>query len=81
MISSEARQDSAVPQAENRLQGRSASPYTYSPAPFLADPKAIQHGDITEDALLRGSQMAKPPVILLLADDGFENYTTTASGV
>ena len=56
-------------------------PYTYSAAPFLADPKAIQQGYVTEDALLRGSQMPKPPVILLLADYGFENYTTTAFGL
>ncbi len=56
-------------------------PYTYSPAPFLADPKAIQQGYVTEDALLRGGQMPKPPVILLLADYGFENYTTTAFGL
>ncbi len=55
--------------------------YTYSPAPFLADPKAIQQGYVTEDALLRGGQMPKPPVILLLADYGFENYTTTAFGL
>ena len=56
-------------------------PFTYSAAPFLADPKAIQQGYITEDALLRGSQMPKPPVILLLADYGFENYTTTVFGL
>ncbi len=56
-------------------------PYTYSPAPFLADPKAIQQGYATEDALLRGSQMPKPPVILMLADYGFENYTTTVFGL
>lgn len=56
-------------------------PYTYSPAPFLADPRAIQQGYATEDALLRGSAMPKPPVILLLADYGFENYTTTVFGL
>ncbi len=56
-------------------------PFTYSPAPFLADVKAIQQGYVTEDALLRGSQMPKPPVILLLADYGFDNYTTTAFGM
>jgi NitT/TauT family transport system substrate-binding protein len=56
-------------------------PFTYSAAPFLADPKAIQQGYVTEDALLRGLQMPKPPVILLLADYGFENYTTTVFGL
>lgn len=56
-------------------------PYTYSPAPFLADPKAIQQGYVTEDALFRGTGLPKPPVILLLADYGFENYTTTVFGL
>ena len=56
-------------------------PYTYSPAPFLADPKAIQQGYATEDALFRGTGLPKPPVILLLADYGFENYTTTVFGM
>lgn len=56
-------------------------PYTYSPAPFLADPTAIQQGYVTEDAMLRGSQMPKPPVILLLADYGFDNYTSTVFGL
>ena len=56
-------------------------PFTYSPAPFLANPKAIQQGYATEDALLRGAQMPKPPVILMLADYGFENYTTTVFGL
>jgi NitT/TauT family transport system substrate-binding protein len=53
-------------------------PFTYSAAPFRAAPKAIQQGYITEDALLRGSQMPKPPVILLLAHYSFENCTTAA---
>jgi NitT/TauT family transport system substrate-binding protein len=56
-------------------------PFTYSAAPFLADPAAIQQGYVTEDALLRGSAMPKPPVILLLADYGFDNYTTTVFGL
>ena len=56
-------------------------PYTYSPAPFLGDPKAIQQGYVTEDALFRGTGLPKPPVILLLADYGFENYTTTVFGL
>jgi NitT/TauT family transport system substrate-binding protein len=56
-------------------------PFTYSAAPFLADPTAIQQGYVTEDALLRGGQMPKPPISLLLADYGFENYTTTVFGL
>ena len=52
-------------------------PYTYSSVPFLADPKAVQQGYITEDALLLGPQMTEPPVSVLLADYGYDNYATT----
>ena len=55
-------------------------PYTYSAAPFLVDPKAVQQGYITEDALLLGKAMPKPPVSLLLADYGYANYATTVFG-
>jgi NitT/TauT family transport system substrate-binding protein len=52
-------------------------PYTYSAAPFLADPKAVQQGYVTEDALLLGKALPKPPVSILLADYGYQNYATT----
>lgn len=56
-------------------------PYTYDPAPFLADPKAVQQGYVTEDAMLLGAHLPKPPVILLLADYGYDNYATTVYGM
>jgi NitT/TauT family transport system substrate-binding protein len=56
-------------------------PYTYSAAPFLADPHAIQQGYVTEDELLLGAHMAKPPVVLLLADYGYQNYATAVFGL
>lgn len=56
-------------------------PYTYSAAPFLADPAAIQQGYVTEDTFLLGAQMLKPPVVLLLADYGYQNYATTVFGL
>jgi NitT/TauT family transport system substrate-binding protein len=52
-------------------------PYSYSAAPFLADPKAVQQGYITEDAALLGKALAEPPVSILLADYGYDNYATT----
>lgn len=55
-------------------------PYTYSSAPFLADPKAVQQGYITEDALLLGKELPEPPVSVLLADYGYQNYATTVFG-
>ena len=56
-------------------------PYTYSSVPFLADPKAVQQGYITEDALLLGKQLPEPPVTVLLADYGYDNYATTIYGM
>jgi NitT/TauT family transport system substrate-binding protein len=56
-------------------------PYTYDAAPFLADPKAVQQGYVTEDAMLLGEHLPKPPVILLLADYGYDNYATTVYGM
>jgi NitT/TauT family transport system substrate-binding protein len=51
--------------------------YSYSAAPFLADPKAVQQGYITEDAALLGKELPKPPVSILLADYGYDNYAST----
>lgn len=56
-------------------------PYTYSAAPFLADPKAVQQGYITEDAFLLGKALPQPPVSVLLADYGYANYATTVYGM
>ena len=55
-------------------------PYTYNAGPFLADPKAVQQGYVTEDALLLGEHLPKPPVVLLLADYGYDAYATTVYG-
>jgi NitT/TauT family transport system substrate-binding protein len=54
--------------------------YTYSAAPFLADPRAVQQGYVTEDAVLLGKALPKPPVSILLADYGYRNYATTVFG-
>ena len=56
-------------------------PYAYNAGPFLADVKAVQQGYVTEDALLLGEHMPKPPVVLLLADYGYDAYATTVYGV
>ena len=56
-------------------------PYTYNAGPFLADPKAVQQGYVTEDAMLLGEHLDKPPVVLLLADYGYDDYATTVYGL
>jgi NitT/TauT family transport system substrate-binding protein len=48
-------------------------PYTFSVAPFLADPKAIQQGYLSSEPFTIESQGVKP-VVLLLADAGYSGY-------
>lgn len=55
-------------------------PFSYTAGPFLADKKAVQQGYITEDAMMLGKALPKPPVSILLADYGYDNYATTVFG-
>ncbi len=48
-------------------------PYTFSVAPFLADPKAIQQGYLSSEPFTIEAQGVKP-VVLLLADAGYSSY-------
>lgn len=55
-------------------------PYTYNAAVFLSDPTSVQQGYVTEDEFFLGKAMKKPPVILLLADYGYQNYASGLFG-
>ena len=48
-------------------------PYTFSVAPFLADPKAIQQGYLTSEPFTIEKEGVNP-VVLLLADAGYSSY-------
>jgi NitT/TauT family transport system substrate-binding protein len=48
-------------------------PYTFSVAPFLADPKAVQQGYITSEPFTI-EQAGVKPVVLPLADVGYGSY-------
>jgi NitT/TauT family transport system substrate-binding protein len=48
-------------------------PYTFSVAPFLADPKSVQQGYLSSEPFTIESQGVKP-VVLLLADAGYSSY-------
>jgi NitT/TauT family transport system substrate-binding protein len=48
-------------------------PYTFSAAPFLADPKAIQQGYLTSEPFVIEKEGVKP-VVMLLADAGYSSY-------
>jgi NitT/TauT family transport system substrate-binding protein len=48
-------------------------PYTFSIAPWLADPKAIQQGYVTSEVFTMQEQGVKP-VVMLLGDNGYTGY-------
>ncbi|HEV2559091.1 MAG TPA: ABC transporter substrate-binding protein [Microvirga sp.] len=52
-------------------------PYTYNPAPFLANKKAVQQGYLTSEPLKAEKAGGFKPVVHLLADNGFTTYATT----
>jgi NitT/TauT family transport system substrate-binding protein len=51
-------------------------PYTFNLQPFLADRNAIQQGYLSSEPFAARAAGARP-VALLIADAGYENYTTT----
>ena len=51
-------------------------PYTYNPAPFIADPNSAQQGYITSEPFAIEREGGFAPDIWLLADAGFNTYAT-----
>jgi NitT/TauT family transport system substrate-binding protein len=51
-------------------------PYTFNMGPFLADPSAIQQGYVTSEPFAI-RQAGLDPVVMLLADSGYNTYSTT----
>ena len=52
-------------------------PYTFNPAPFVADEMAVQQGYLTSEPYEIEKQTGWAPVVFLLADNGFAPYSTT----
>lgn len=52
-------------------------PYTFNPAPFLADPAAGQQGYVTSEPYAVEREGGFVPDIYLIADYGFSTYATT----
>jgi NitT/TauT family transport system substrate-binding protein len=52
-------------------------PYTFSPAPFLADDMAVQQGYLTSEPYEIEKQGGFKPKVFLLADAGYAPYSTT----
>jgi NitT/TauT family transport system substrate-binding protein len=52
-------------------------PYTFNPAPFLANKKSAQQGYVTSEPYAVEKQGGFKPNIFLLADHGYDTYATT----
>lgn len=55
-------------------------PYTFNPGPFLADKNSAQQGYITSEPFAIESEGGITPKLFLLADAGFETYSTLIEG-
>jgi len=63
--------------AEFGFKDEQVKPYGFSPAPFIADKKAVQQGYVTSDPLAIERAAGFRPNVFLLADHGFSTYSTT----
>ena len=52
-------------------------PYTFNPAPFIADPMSAQQGYVTSEPFAVEKNGGFTPNIFMLADNGFSTYATT----
>lgn len=52
-------------------------PYGFNPAPFLADKQSIQQGFLTSEPFAIEQMGGFKPNIFLLADYGYDTYSTT----
>lgn len=52
-------------------------PYTFNPAPFLADKSVIQQGYLTSEPFAIEREGGFTPRVFLLADAGYDTYSTT----
>jgi len=59
------------------LDDSQLKPYTFNPAPFLADKNSVQQGYVTSEPFAIRRQGGFDPVVLVLADAGYDTYSTT----
>ncbi|MDB5507669.1 MAG: nitrate transporter substrate-binding protein [Hyphomicrobiales bacterium] len=52
-------------------------PYTFNPAPFIANKASVQQGYLTSEPFSVEQQAKFRPNVFLLADQGFDTYSTT----
>jgi NitT/TauT family transport system substrate-binding protein len=59
------------------LSDDQVKPYTFNPAPFLADRNSAQQGYVTSEPYAIETQGGFKPVVLMMADAGYDTYATT----
>ncbi|NBB70669.1 MAG: ABC transporter substrate-binding protein [Alphaproteobacteria bacterium] len=64
-------------QAEYGLSDDQLEPYTFNPAPFIADPNKVQQGYVTSEPLAIMNEGGFEPVVLSMAEAGYDSYSTT----
>jgi len=52
-------------------------PYTFNPAPFIADAKSVQQGYVTSEPFAVQQAAGWAPKVFLFADAGYSDYSTT----
>jgi NitT/TauT family transport system substrate-binding protein len=62
---------------ERGFKEEKIKPYTFNSAPFLADKKSIQQGYLTSEPFEIARQGGFAPNVFLLADYGYDSYSTT----
>ncbi|QFU18005.1 ABC transporter substrate-binding protein [Microvirga thermotolerans] len=63
--------------AEYGFRDEQVKPFGFTPAPFIANPRAVQQGYVTAEPLVIERAAGFKPNVFLLADYGFSTYSTT----
>lgn len=62
---------------EHGFTAEQRKPYTFNPAPFIADPKSGQQGYVTSEPFAIQKEGGFDPNVFLIADHGYDSYSTT----
>lgn len=62
--------------SEHGFSEQKVRPYTFNAQPFLADPKSAMQGYVTSEPFAVEKQAGFKPTVVLLADYGFNAYST-----
>ncbi|MDR3469847.1 MAG: ABC transporter substrate-binding protein [Xanthobacteraceae bacterium] len=62
--------------SEYGFKAAGVKPYTFNPQPFLADRRSAMQGYITSEPFAVEKQAGIKPTVILLADYGFNSYST-----